>query len=509
MFNREVDIGAVRVVFRMEDSPFLVTGDSFFFGFPLYPHLHKVNANNIASYADEIKGYFLFISITGEEVVIANDIAGGYRLYWCEIGKTLYFSDTYFRLLELLREGGELTFNVPEYHFWKEHRYTSGGETFFRELHKLPPASLWKITRNGRDVRCYFKDYENAPDIRRHVRHCLTDVEETLDFLAAQGKPLVLFYSGGIDSTLLALLLKEKKIDFTLLFLRAQPPYPANARDLQRAREAAKYFGFPLVEVEVSLEEGFRLLEQNLSRLLLDRHFALLHLAGLEQVRKRYGAEVLLLNGQGADSVLSFGPSETTKGDFAARVLINKPLGLLAQAAGFMVRRTYGENYRAPRTGKEFLQAFFDQYRYYTVVGKEKDIQQVRYLESVIGRLCRNFGSWDALLMYLKMYGFLQGSDNQIVLTSARLAGIDGVVMPYVSPQFIYATVRYKSKTWDILKPKYVIRQGLKQLGVRTYPQLPIEEKPSRDAYAEKVEALFFRAAEQARNESSTAGIAL
>jgi hypothetical protein len=69
----------------------------------------------------------------------------------------------------------------------------------------------------------------------------------------------------------------------------------------------------------------------------------------------------------------------------------------------------------------------------------------------------------ESLMMYRKIYTFLQGSDNQVVIQSARAAGIDRVIMPYVTPGFILNTVRYKDSRRDLYRPKYVIKNGLKE----------------------------------------------
>jgi hypothetical protein len=70
---------------------------------------------------------------------------------------------------------------------------------------------------------------------------------------------------------------------------------------------------------------------------------------------------------------------------------------------------------------------------------------------------------------------WLQGSDNQVVIQSARSAGIDKVIMPYISPGFIYSTVRHKDRRRDLYSPKYVVRSGIKAFGAG----LAGPEKPS------------------------------
>ncbi len=101
--------------------------------------------------------------------------------------------------------------------------------------------------------------------------------------------------------------------------------------------------------------------------------------------------------------------------------------------------------------------------------------------------------------MYLKLYGFLQGADNQVVFESARHAGIFNVVMPYMSPGFIYGTIRHKDNTKELLQPKYVIRYGIKSFGARL-PKLPGDSHPR--LFTESVE-FFARADRQYYDEVS------
>ena|GEM_PF-1938930 len=467
MFDREVDIGGRKAIIRLEGRAFSNYNGCCFFGFPLSSSLNEINIGNIKDYLNSIKGEFLFVGLESDRLIIANDVAGGYRLYWCKFGTVTYYSDNYEYLLEVIREYEPPILDRHEHHYWAKHRYTTGGETFIKGLHKLEPATVLEFTSAGRESHCYFKDLENTPDARAHSRFCLQDLEDTIRQVGSSAGHVILFYSGGVDSTLLAVLMKELHIDFTLLYMRSHPFFDSNYEDYVRSKATADYLGLTLKEIEVDLNDGMRKLDHIVPQILFDRHFALLHFLAFERVEKEYGRDVIIVNGQGADSVLSFGPSQRTKGDFAARILMYRPFGFWSRLAGVMVRRVYGGQYHNPKTDSEFLGAFFDQYHYYTVASEDDTNGYREYLDGIVERIKRRFKSWNALLMYLKVHGFMQGSDNQVVLKSAHAVGLDRVIMPYTSSGFIYNTVKYKSSTRELFHPKYVISDSLKALGCR------------------------------------------
>ena len=154
MFNREVDFGGRKVIIRLEGCAFSSYNGCKFFGFPLSSSLNEINTGNIKDCLNSIKGYFLFVGLEPDRLIIANDIVGGYRLYWCEFGTVTYFSDNYEYLLEVIREHESPILDRHEHYYWTKHRYTTGGETFIKGLHKLEPATTLEFTSAGKETHC-------------------------------------------------------------------------------------------------------------------------------------------------------------------------------------------------------------------------------------------------------------------------------------------------------------------------------------------------------------------
>ena len=64
--------------------------------------------------------------------------------------------------------------------------------------------------------------------------------------------------------------------------------------------------------------------------------------------------------------------------------------------------------------------------------------------------------------MYLKIFGFLQGSDNQVVVKSCIINNFN-LIMPYMDWLLIYGVIAKKNSIKDIFYPKYPVTELLKE----------------------------------------------
>jgi hypothetical protein len=496
MFDRELCFGEHEIAIKLQSRTYLEHNDCYFFGFPLYPNLSEVTNSTIRETVNSIKGHFLYVGIEQDRLVIANDIAGGYRLYTTCIDNVTYYSDDYEYLLGVMRERGDLQLNDNEYRYWTKRNYTTGGATFVIGLVKLEPASIVEVSVEGIRRECYFQDIANTPDFAKHTEKCISDLTETMGYVASLDNEIILNFSGGVDSSLLALLLKELKRDFVLLFAKSRPPYMENYGDYVKAKAVARYLGIPLREIEVDVDCALDKLATIVKAMIFDRHVAAYQYFGsMEQMRKEFGPDTIAINGQGADSILTFGPSRRRRADYIARLLSNRPSGVPSRLAGELVRLTRGRNCRIPKNLPEFLSAFFDSFGYYYPLLSGLDSEDyLRYKEALVTRKTVCFEHLDSKVMYLEIYGLLQGTDSRVMLKSAQVAGFDNIVMPYKSPAIIYATVRHKDKTRDIYSPKYVIHRALKRLGA-SLPAVSVkcdESIPSQHRLTQRIKELYF-----------------
>jgi asparagine synthetase B (glutamine-hydrolysing) len=266
-----------------------------FFGFPLYENIGAVDNDTLPDVINEIKGYFLYVGIDENRALVANDIAGGFRTYTGQVGDTTYLSDDYSFILDQLRDQAPLEIDEHEYEYWEKHCYTTGGATFVRRCHKLPPASMLTVDQSGIKINSYFRDVSADTDATRHSRLFVDDLSDTLRSLDRQNRPIFLFLSGGNDSTLLMLMMRELKIDFTPIFVKLNPSYPANEHDGDRARGVAHYLGLTLKELDISLANVIGDIESIACEMLFDRHLSLLHFGAARELTREFGSDVIIV----------------------------------------------------------------------------------------------------------------------------------------------------------------------------------------------------------------------
>jgi Asparagine synthase len=457
MYQRSFCIGSTFCHIRLRQSPCRSDENTLWFGFPLF------DGHTTLTRDADMGGYFLRVSSTPQSLSLAIDLCGGFRLYYFQAGEEYWYSDDYIYLLSVALDRGEVAVDYFEYEFWLRHRYTTGSRTYFRGLNKVAPgATIW----HGDGVRRITPlalPSSNHPDAKRHTSEVESDLRRTLTIIRDSRRQVLLSFSGGADSTLLAILCREEGIQFTPIFLRAKPEYAENDRDWIRAKAVAHELDLQLITIETPLELDHELGERISSRMLFDLHVSLLHFSGMREVASRCGANCIILSGQGADSVLSFGPTQQTRGDFVARLLATYPFSLLSSVGARLVSRKLGKELRPPSNAIEFMRSFFDQECYYSLLKPADKMSD--YLDGMIQGVCQKECDTLSHLMRLKIHGFLQGSDNQVVIQSAMSAGIDAVVLPFVSPAIINATVEYKNQNLDLFQPKYPVRRLLRKFG--------------------------------------------
>jgi NAD synthase len=475
MYQRSFYIGSTSCHLRLRQSPCFSDESTSWFGFPLFADTTPLTAS-LASHDPDMRGYFLRVVSTPQSLRLTTDLCGGFRLYYLQLGEEFWYSDDYMHLLSILRESGDIAIDDNEFEFWNRHRYTTGGRTYFQSLHKVPPGA--NITHNDgvRRVQSLQLPAANNPSAGSHTDKLECELRTTLQLIKSMNRSVVLSFSGGADSTLLAILCLEERIEFTPVFFRAVPAYAENDHDWIRAKAVAQQLGLNLTTIDTPLELDDELNKHITSRMLFDRHVCLLHFSGMREVARRFGTHCIILSGQGADSVLSFGPSQNTRGDFVARFLATYPFSPLSTLCARLVSRRLGRELHSPKNTCEFMRSFFDQSDYYSLLEPHDKLSA--YLDRLIHDLCAEDSCQLSHLMRLKIHGFLQGSDNQVVIQSALSAGIDAVVLPFVTPAIINATIQHKNNVLDLFQPKYPVRRLLRKFGHK-----PLSVHPPAQSY--------------------------
>lgn len=433
----------------------------FFLGFPIGDLDNLITtSNSIKQTLNQITGAYLYINI--DKVAIATDIVAGIRVYYLEHNGNITYSDDYMYLLNLINTP-KIKICKYELEYWRKHSYTTGASTFLKPIKKLPPNTIHNITEHGVEALSYLYDCQ-MDNVSNSQDKIYNDIVKNLHFLKMKHKKFILLFSGGEDSLLLANIMRSLKCDFDLVFFRAKPAYVENEQDYYRAKYWANRMGCKLIIIDANLNHVK--ISDVMRHMLFDKHFSLLHFVGVAELSKLYSKDTIIICGQGSDNVFTFGPSDLSLKSLLKRFSIYYyKIYFINIISALLVSLRLKTLYAVPKNSTQHLLAFLDEIKYFTYIEKRKSADYYAYLKCQINKILSNNSSHHNILktlMRLKIFGYIQGADNQIVIQSCKQFGFYNIYLPFVSPVVIYhATDLNKTKT--LLKGKYIVRDFLQE----------------------------------------------
>lgn len=476
-------------------QPFYKAPNTILWGFPLNKEElidNEWNDNTL----NAVSGYYLAVRNIGDTVQIINDILGGYRLYYACIEGKWYFSEDYQYLLDKLQK--EPLIDEEQLKYWRSHRYTLASGTLFCEIKKLLPASRLVISNGELSIESYFNDFGNRPCYEQLMNKGYIIIENQLKkaYIQNDHSPFLLFYSGGADSTFLLKTLQRLKIPFECVLIRYNPRWSVSEKEYCEAIDKLRAFGITdYITLDVDLNEALtNHVEIAKKEMLFDRHLSVHFYETYKRVVETWGSDVVIVNGQSADSILSFGPSDLIPGSFVKRCILysNWLFNLILDP---LVRVYLKNEFRMPWTRRGKLRSMLDEWEYFFAIRRNCPYVSLlnRTLDSENVKRLKHFAS---KRMYLKIISFLQGPDNQIVIRAANHYGINKVIMPFTAPKFIYNVIQNKSNLREVFKGKYFVRDYNKNIYNLENPVSTTEYiKPQPDfnmhSYEAKILAIY------------------
>ncbi len=395
-------------------------------------------------------GYTLIYDKT--KLTISNDIIGGYHIYYWQRGKDIYVSDDIYEVLVLTRD---FPVDKNEKTYFDRHNYGLADRTFRKGLYRLPPYSTLIISDKGLFVNNNWSlgCVERKSDEFQYKLAVNEAVDNSLAMLQKNKKKILLCFSGGADSLYLAKRMIKLGIDFELLY------WSINKKAQKTAERGAKVLGKPLVIMDVS-NYTKELQDIVSNEMYFDHHYSRIHYVGCQEIVKKYGTNVVLVNGQNSDSILTFGPSETKFTSFWKRYLMYGQNNFRKWIYKSIIEIGFRRRFFIPMTEEEKERAFLDNFKYCLILDKTESQEYKNYLIEVINDIKRkiNFSSQNNLWMYLKLFTHISGSDSQVVINSARHFGLD-LLMPFSTEAFIKAALTYKDDLKELYSPKYALKE--------------------------------------------------
>lgn len=474
-YSFQINKNIVRII--MCTDPDIEDHEVKVWGFP-YANKNKLLEEDWEIVLNYVKGHFFAFKEKNKCLILACDLVANYRMYYIEKENEFVFSDDYNILINELKCEYSLSLDEDQFAYWKKHRFTLGDSSLFYQIKKMPPAHIFEISDRGLNKKCYYKLYERIENYNKLLSDNYQDLQESIKsaYESYSGNQVLLLFSGGTDSTLLACILKRLKIPFVAIILKFLPLHHDNLNDVYRAQNVAKKIGIEnVVVLEIDLLIAVNNIELILDNMLFDRHLSVHFFAACEKISKSFGTDVLLINGQSSDSILSFGPSDCTWGGFIRRMVLYSNR-FIRSVLAHLINYKLGFALCVPQNKHEKFEAFIDETDYFYL--KDMKMKYVIMLKEKVDLVQSYFSLLDdnnsrkiilsqlkkyeeSFLMYLKIFSFIQGPDNLIVIKSAECNGIRNIVMPFTSPQFIYNVVRYKSDIKELFYPKYFVRDIL------------------------------------------------
>lgn len=468
MFRKEIHLNTREVTICIFSKPVFQEENVAIFGYPL--ENENLLEQSPKEFGNVVKGIWLKITWTSTEISILTDILGGFRVYYYSDRNKFIISDDYKYIIQ--NSGIKPVKHNEEYEYWLKHKYTSGGATLIQDIYKINPATKLKVTDKEHFEESYFHDLHRKSNVSKHAAEVEMDLNDTFYKIKRYSEKVILLFSGGKDSCLLLKYLIKHEIDFVPVFFKLKKLTKHAAEDLVKVRTIAYELGLNLEEIQIDVDSIPKdYMRQLVEKQLFDRHFSLLHYYGIKLLTEKYGSDLILINGQSSDNIFSFGPSETSLMSYFRRNIMYRPRAIISKLGIVLLALKTRKTFRFPKNEEEKLFALFDDYKYTRVIESNVDKEYFNYFYNYLRTKTLGMSSFYSKEMYCRILSYCQGSDNQVVVNSARYNNVK-VVMPFATPNIIYSTVKYKNEMLDIIKPKYVIDNILDQAFQFNYKDL-------------------------------------
>lgn len=131
------------------------------------------------------------------------------------------------------------------------------------------------------------------------------------------------------------------------------------------------------------------------------------------------------------------------------------PLSIVSKFMSLILSLKFKKNLIASKTKKQFFENFYFNYFYYPV---STELKLSKNFFDYLHKITKHLKNDISKKMYLKIHGFLQGSDNMVLINSAKLCKNNKVFMPFGTLKFISIICKYYDFKKDIISPKYFTR---------------------------------------------------
>ena len=410
----------------------------------------------------DIPAHFALIFIEKKQMTVVSDPYGIIKIYYyCKDGKVV-LADS---LQDFQSENLSLHYQALKYYFITG--YTPSKHTYFNEIFKIEPCTLNRFDQSAMvDTQIYARFGEEAVCGEDFLERFQLAISNVLDFATEHYNRNEIALSGGIDSTYL-LMQMEAQCGLEDSVLSAfkmkglnQKRLIDNDYDLIFANKLADMVSSSLTEVDYDFDESGVLDDFNLLRDNLGCEYA--PAMGYVGYCKSVDVDAVLINGQNADSVLSFGGMGWPRfngfkltglnGLFTRHFQFNGPedtVSPMGRIAGFLRSIYYRINFPKSKcsfTRENYFKGlglnpenrfYFDDDPVYQHIAEPNELAawfKSAYIEPLLNTYEELSDHALSVIIYNRTY--MQGSANRSTVLSALLAG-KGIILPYASLEIL------------------------------------------------------------------------
>lgn len=456
LYKKKINLEKFNINLDIRSNLFINKNKIIFFGNPIYHNFDYLNRHNIFKEIKNIKGYFLILIKEKNNIFLINDILGNFRCYYFKKKNEIYISNYFTNFLNKKPK----KYNLHELNFWKKKGYTSGDETFYKGLKKIPPNSIFNIS-NKLSIKSYFGLIKKINYNYNHECFVKQKLIESLNILKKNKKKIILLFSGGLDSTSLALLMKRLKIKFIPIYFKTIPDTYESDKGLELVKRIGKVIKIKPKILKIKLKTEKNTISKISKFMHFDSHTSIVQFKGMKKILSIYGKNIQIISGQSSDSIFCFGASTNSLSHIIIRVMYIFKISLLYRFVKIMLEKKYKKKLMIPTNDFEKKYYFYNSFFYYPFKIYEK--KDDNYIKKKIYKLLNN-KEFDKRFDYmrLKIFGFLQGPDNMVLIQAGNSINFYNIFLPFADAMIIENTCTNQSIIKNLFFPKYEVRNLIK-----------------------------------------------
>jgi len=434
------------------------------------PEIHdvKIGLNNIHTLA----GRFSIVSeVDGKLEFAAADSSGIKEIFYCINENRLVISDAFFDLAHLKTC---LSLDEDEIAYFVKHGYCRSGQTYFKEVKRIPPGCALILDRNNRvSTICYLSQLEGVPVTYPILRDAIdSTISNMMNEVA--GKNQFVMFSGGIDSTVILSALRKKSCQPKAITMRLIPGHHINNHDIEKAEKIARSMDLQHIIVDCDFDDSpeVNAIVKLIHQMPFAAHLGLHFLKAFARVSETNSA---FWNGENSNALYNYGL--TGRFEMIPRYLLSIPhirmlsgirdyekylplkqlsdilvgqyLKHLRKKTGFVIPRTYDQ-----------LLSFYDNSDDFIPVGYQPCDPIVQKTSNSIGVIEASQNMFD-----FSLGSYFTGRDNKVQILSAQVYGVTSL-SPFHSPNMVQLFRGLKRGWSDILfQRRLLYTYAKKELG--------------------------------------------